>query len=161
MPRLPDRFDLWIRKARSCPDPARQLDLILGAMIALPAWHFLNVGTRERPEPAAGEVDGQRLLLVFSDADRVIEAAGDTKFPADSPVISVPAPAALSECLDPGLLRCDALLVNPGEDAAVIPRRQLVLFEREWRARGGAAAQGFWIPNLTSEEEDFWQEHGL
>jgi hypothetical protein len=161
MPPLPDRFDLWIRKARGCPDPARQLDYILGAMVALPAWHFLNMGTREQPEPATGEIADERVLLVFSDTDRVIEAAGDTKFPTDPPVISVPASAALTECLGPGLLRCDALLVNPGEDAAVITREQLAAFEREWRSRDGAAAQGFWIPNLTSEEEDFWQEHGL
>jgi hypothetical protein len=161
MPRLPDRFDLWIRQARGCPDPARQLDYILGAMMALPAWHFLNLGTREQPQPATGEIEGGRVLLVFSDADRVIEAAGEPKSPSAPPVISVPSSAALAECLGSGLFRCDALLVNPGEDAAVIPREQLVIFEREWRARDGAAARGYWIPNLTSEEEDFWQQHGL
>jgi hypothetical protein len=161
MPRLPDRFDLWVRKARECPDPARQLDYILGAMVALPAWHFLNVGTREKPQPATGEIEGTRLLLVFSDADRVLEATGDAKLPSQPPVISVPAAAALQECLGGGLFQCDALLVNPGTDAAVISREQLAAFENEWRARDGAAAQGFWIPNLTSEEEDFWEEHGL
>jgi hypothetical protein len=161
MPRLPDRFDLWIRRARDCPDPARQLDYILGALVALPAWHFLNLGTLEKPEPATGEIDGAKLLLVFSGPDRVVEAAGDTKFPTAPPVFSLPAAAALSECLGDGRLRCDALLVNPGDDAALIPREQVAEFEREWRARGGAAARGFWIPNLTSEEEDFWQQHGL
>jgi hypothetical protein len=161
MPRLPDRFDLWIRRARDCPDPARQLDLILGGMVALPAWHFLNLGTREKPEPATGEVDGARLLLVFSDPDRVVEAAGDAQFPTTPPVFSLPAATALAECLGDGPLRCDALLVNPGEDAALIPREQVAAFEREWRARDAVSARGFWIPNLTSEEEDFWQEHGL
>jgi hypothetical protein len=161
MPRLPDRFDLWIRKARDCPDPARQLDYILGAMIALPAWHFLNVGTHEKPQPATGEIEGTRVLLVFSDPDRVLEAAGDAKFPAAPPVFSLPAPMALAQSLGEGLFRCAALLVNPGEDAALIPREQVAAFEREWRARDAAAARGFWIPNLTSEEEDFWQEHGL
>jgi hypothetical protein len=161
MPRLPDRFDLWIRKARECPDPERQLDYILGAMVALPAWYFLNIGTRENPQPAVGEVDGARVMLVFSDADRVLEAAGDAEFPSAPPVLSLPAAAALTECLGDGLFRCAALLINPGEDAALVPRPQLAVFERGWQARGGAAARGFWIPHLSSEEEDFWQEHGL
>jgi hypothetical protein len=163
MPRLPDRFDLWMRKARACPDPARQLDYILGAMVALPAWHFLNLGTRARPHPATTEVDGARLLLVFSDADRVAELAEQMNLPAgaEPPIISIPAPAALAECLGDGFLKSEGLLVNPGEDAAVVPREQLAEFEREWRERGGAQRAGFWIPNLTSEEEDFWQENGL
>ena len=164
MPRLPDRFDLWVRKARACPDPARQLDYILGGLLAQPAWHFLNIGTREKPQPATADIDGEWILLVFSDADRAINLAQEMKLagdPAHPPVISIPAAAALAECLGEGLLKSDGLFINPGEDSALIPREQVAAFEQDWRARGGAKGQGFWIPNLTSREEDFWQEHGL
>jgi hypothetical protein len=161
MPRLPDRFDLWIRKARACPDPDRQLDYILGALVALPAWHFLNLGTRAAPQPATTELEGARLLLVFSDADRLTELAGPLSLGSEPPIISVPAAAALAECLGEGLFKSDGLLVNPGEDAVVVPREQVEIFANAWRAGGGAQGAGFWIPNLTSQEEDFWQEHGL
>jgi hypothetical protein len=163
MPRLPDRFDLWVRRARDCADPARQLDYILGAMMALPAWHFLNLGTRDKPLPAAGEIDGARMLLVFSDPDRVAEWAGQMNLSVEDgpPIISIPPTAALAECLGEGLLKSDGLFVNPGEDAAVVPRDQVAAFAQAWREQGGTLRPGFWIPHLTSEEEDFWQEHGL
>jgi hypothetical protein len=161
MARVPDRFDLFVRKARDCPDPARQLDYILGALVALPSWHFLNLGPREKPQPATAEIDGARLLLVFSNAERVIETAGDANFPTQPPVWSLSSPEALVACLGHGPLQCDGLLINAGEDAAVVPRAQVEAFAAEWRERGSAAGRGFWIPGVTSEEEDFWQEHGL
>jgi hypothetical protein len=43
----------------------------------------------------------------------------------------------------------------------MIPFAQLESYHAEWSQRGGRQASGFWIPNMTSEEEDFWQEHGL
>jgi hypothetical protein len=65
-------------------------------------------------------------------------------------------PAALAWCVE-----CrTGVLVNPPEDAALIPFSQIEAFHREWKARGERQAAGFWIPNMTSEEEDFWQEHG-
>jgi hypothetical protein len=161
MPRLPDRFDLWVRRARACDDPERQLDYILGGLMALPAWYFLNVGSRTTPEPARAEIDGGHFLLVFSDAARVLDLLGDAHHAGETPVFSLPPADALAACLGEGSLRCDGLLVNPGEDAAAIPRDQLAHFERAWRERGGATRPGFWIPNLTTEEEDFWQQHGL
>lgn len=159
MPRLPDRFDLWVRKARACPDPERQLDYVLGALTGLASWHFLNIGTKEKPEPATGEIENEPYLLVFSDADRAMEIVGQTGRAADaSSVITTPTEAAMIWCVEKK--QC-GLLVNPGEDAAAIPLGHVAAFLKEWRARVARHAAGFWIPNLTSEEEDFWQEHGL
>jgi hypothetical protein len=162
MPRLPDRFDLWVRRARDSSDPARRLDYVLGALVALPAWHFLNRGTREKPAPTTAEIDGALHLLVFSDADRVVEVAeqiGQTGPGEIPPLISIPMPAVLDWCLDDQTW--SDLLINPGADAVALPRTQVEAFTREWQARGKRQASGFWIPNLTTEEEDFWQEHGL
>jgi hypothetical protein len=161
MPRLPDRFDLWVRLARACPRPERQVDYVLGALVALPEWYFLNVGTKENPLPAAGEIEGASYLLVFSDADRVAEIAEQIGPPASDypgPVIAVPTLRALDWCVDERPMQCAGLLINPGEDAAAIPLERVAAFAREWKAR---PPSGFWIPNLTTAEEDFWREHGL
>ncbi len=157
MARVPDRFDLWVRRARACADPARQADYVLGALAALPYWHLLNTGTREHPQPAEAEVEGARYLLVFSDAARVEDLMADTGSAA--PPISMPTIKAFGWSLErPGTA---GLLVNPGEDAALVPRDQVDFFHLEWRARQADGPAGFWIPNMTDEEEDFWQEHGL
>lgn len=157
MGRLPDRFDLWVRQARACADPGRQADYVLGALASLPYWHLLNIGTREKPQPAEGEVDGARYLIVFSDAVRVEELSGSES--SAPPPISMPTIKAFPWCLQqPGVA---GLLVNPGEDAALVPRDRLEHFHAEWLARQAAQPAGFWIPNMTGEEEDFWQEHGL
>jgi hypothetical protein len=157
MARLPDRFDLWLRQARACADPARQADYVLGALAALPYWHLLNVGTREQPQPAEGEVDGGRYLLVFSNAEHVEELIAGTESMA--PPISMPTIKAFPWSLDrPGTA---GLFVNPGEDSALVPREHVAHFHTEWLARQVGQPTGFWIPNMTSEEEDFWQEHGL
>ncbi len=53
------------------------------------------------------------------------------------------------------------LFVNAPEDAVMIPFAQVENFHSEWVKRGGRQSSGFWIPNMTTEEEDFWQEHRL
>jgi len=164
MARLPDRFDLWVRKARECRDPARQADYILGALAGLKEWHFLNVGTRESPQAARTQIGAGSCLLVYSDMSRIeelIQEGGrslqNPRRKEPLPVITIPAAAAMSWCVE-----CQAgLLVNPGEDAVLIPFAQLEAFHAEWRQRGGRQAAGFWIPNMSTEEEDFWREHGL
>lgn len=162
MPRLPDRFDLWVRKARASADPARQLDFILGALIGLREWHFLNVGTVENPQPAEVEIDSGLHLLVFSDPDRIEEITGKQATREEpAPAISIPTTAAIKWCVERKKQGCSGLLINPGDDSALIVMPQLEAFYEEWRRRGGQQRAGFWIPNLTSEEEDFWQEHGL
>lgn len=157
MARLPDRFDLWVRQARKCPDPVRQVDYVLGALAALREWHFLNLGTVEVPRSAEVELEGARHLLVFSDVGRIEELT----VVQPTPVITVPTALAMPWCLDRQAEGCMGLLVNPGEDAFAFSMEQLAAFHAEWSQRGGRQASGFWIPNLTTEEEDFWQEHGI
>jgi hypothetical protein len=71
-------------------------------------------------------------------------------------VITIPTAAAMKWCVEGRT----GLLVNPGEDAVMIPFEHVEGFHAEWIARGGREASGFWIPNMTTEEEDFWQENG-
>jgi len=161
MARLPDRFDLWIQKARECEDPIRQVDYVLGSMVALSEWHFLNIGAKETPEPAMAEIDGGRYLLVFSDTGRVEEMFEGRETSEVLPVISISTAKAMTWCLERGEEGCSGLLVNPGDYAALVPMTQLEYFLAEWKRRGEHLASGFWIPNITTEEEDFWQEHGV
>jgi hypothetical protein len=159
MARLPDRFDLWVRKARKCRDTARQADYVLGALAGLKEWHFLNVGTRGAPQAAEVPMGTDPCRPVFSDVSRIEELVherGGAHSNEPLPVITIPAAAAMAWCVE-----CrTGLLVNPGEDAALIPFAQVEAFHAEWLQRGGRQAAGFWIPNMTTEEEDFWQEHG-
>jgi len=160
MARLPDRFDLWVRKARQCTDPARQIDYVLGALAGLREWHFLNIGTKEIPQPATARIDSRDCRLVFTDVGRLeemIEESSGARGKSPLPVISIPTAAAMAWCVEGRT----GLLVNPGEDAVIIPFEQVQRFHAEWTRRGGREASGFWIPNLTTEEEDFWQENGL
>jgi len=158
MARLPDRFDLWVRKARECRDTVRQADYVLGALAGLKEWHFLNVGTKANPLPAEAGFDGARYLLVFSDTGRIEEIQEDGARPDDPlATIVIPTGTAMAWCVEHRM----GLLVNPGEDSALIPLQRLEIFHAEWNRRGGRQAAGFWIPNMTTQEEDFWQEHGL
>jgi hypothetical protein len=162
MPRLPDRFDLWVRRAKAFSDSERQLDFVLGALVTLPDWYFLNVGSAEKPQPAVGEIEGVRSLLVFSDAGRVVEVAEQMEIAKpETHALAIPSAKALAWCVEARPGGCGALLVNPGEDAALIPLDRVADFAREWQARDALQASGFWIPNLTEEEEEFWQEHGV
>jgi len=160
MPRLPDRFDLQVRKARSCTDPVRQADYVLGALAGLREWHFVNLGTKENPQAARTEIDADPYLLVYSNADRIedfVREQGLVRETAALPVISVATEAAMKWCVECRV----GLFVNPPEDAVMIPFEQVQAFHAEWLKRGARQSSGFWIPNMTSEEEDFWQEHGL
>jgi hypothetical protein len=158
MARLPDRFDLWVRKARKCRDPARQADYVLGALAGLKEWYFPAVGRKENPLPAEAEIEGARYVLVFSDPGRIEEIHEDGTQRGDPlAAIAMPMAAAMAWCVE----RRAGVLVNPGEDSALIPVERLEIFQAEWRQRGGRQAAGFWIPNMTTEEEDFWQEQGL
>jgi hypothetical protein len=163
MPRLPDHFDLWVRKAREQSDPVRQTDFVLGALMGLRDWHFLNIGSVEKPQAARTQIDQDACVLVFSGIDRLeelVEISGAGKHVPKGqppPAITVPSAAALPWCVE-----CKVgLLINPSEEAVLIPLNQVESFCKEWQARGKRQAAGFWIPNMTSEEEDFWQEHGL
>ncbi len=161
MGRLPDRFDLWLRKARESTDPARQVDYVLGALVGLKEWFFLNTGTKERPMAAKTQIESDLCVLVFSDAARVEEflegkeglvPKGDVL-----PAIVIPSAAALAWCVESQT----GLLLNPNGEGVLIPLEQVKAFHAEWIQRGGRQAAGYWIPNMTSEEEDFWQANGL
>jgi len=158
MARLPDHFDLWIRKARESFDPARQAEYVLGALSALDYWYFLGNNSKENPQPSEVEIENHWYKLVFSDSARMADLA-PTGTPL--PVIAIPTPKAMVWCLERKAEGSAGLLVNPGDFAALIPLSQLEAFHSEWIHRGGRQASGFWIPNMTSAEEDFWQQHGL
>ena len=126
---------------------------MLGALAALREWHFFNIGTKEKPEPATApseEVEG-RYLLVFSDTDRIEEML-EGRIAKDDllPVITIPTALAMDFCLGLKADGCAGLLLNPGEDAALIPLVQLESFYAEWKQRGGRQASGFWIPGMTT-----------
>jgi hypothetical protein len=169
MPRLPDRFDLWVRRARETADPARQVDLVLGALIALPDLYFLNNGTKEQPrigraKSRQAQDSEDEFAAVFTDGQRLKDFAeergmlGGTRFENDPPAIVSPAPAGLHWCIENRL----GLLINPNQGEIVqVPPATLASFFEEWNQRGARQAAGFWIPNMTTEEQDFWQEHGL
>jgi hypothetical protein len=160
MSRLPDRFDLQVRKARSCTDPVRQADYVLGALAGLAEWHFFNLGTKEKPQAARTQIDSDPYLLVYSNIDRIeefVRAHGEERTSGPLPIITVATPAALAWCVECGV----GLFVNPPEDAVMIPGDQVKAFYAGWLKHGARQSSGFWIPNMTTEEEDFWQEHGL
>ena len=161
MGRLPDRFDLWLRKARECGDPAREANYVLGALMGLKDWLFLNIGTKEKPMAAKTQIEGDLCVLVFSDTGRIEEFIQDKEglVPKGDalPAIAIPTAAALAWCVESQT----GLLLNPNDEAVLIPLGQVKAFHAQWNQRGGRQASGFWIPNMTSEEEDFWQEHGL
>src|ERR1700678_2051948 len=100
MAAVPDRFDLWVRKARECADPVRQTDYVLGSLAGLNDWHFLNLGSGQKPEAAGAEIEGGRHLLVFSDAGRIeamLKDGGQSVRPL--PVMTIPTVAAMRWCL--------------------------------------------------------------
>ena len=163
MPRLPDRFDLWVRKARESVDPERQVDLVLGALVAREELYFLNVGTKEQPRIARAEVSPDECAVVFTDSGRVDDFFEEqpqmrTGMPEELPVIVSPMATALGWCVDNTV----GLIINPGGgDTVAASPGAVATFVAEWKQRGGRQSAGFWIPNMTSEEEDFWQENGL
>jgi hypothetical protein len=164
MSRLPDRFDLWVRKAQESADPARQVDLVLGALVARDELYFLNIGTKEQPRIARIDVLAEECAIVFTDAERVGEFVAEQPQmqtgPANElPVIVSPTGSALAWCVE----NKSGLLINPKSDTDTVIASPAAVagFVAEWQQRGGRQAAGFWIPNLTSEEEDFWQENGV
>ena len=163
MARLPDRFDLWVRKARESADPARQVDLVLGALVAREELYFLNVGTKEQPRVARAEIPPDVCAIVFTDTGRVSDFLEEQPQifaapPDEMPVIAAPMAGALAWCVENKV----GLLINPSGDGAPFASPSAVAaFVAEWTQRGGRQASGFWIPSMTSEEEDFWQEHGV
>lgn len=170
MSALPDWFDLWVRRARDLPvgDSQRQVDLLLGAVFVMPVVYFWNIGSEARPAPAIGEdEDGRQLALLFTQAGKledVLEERHDGIIDGHEglPVIGVP-PVQVGGYLQD--LNADgagigSILVNPGEYAFQIEVLAWEAFSVSFEQRD-PEARGFWIPHMTTEEEDFWEEHGL
>ncbi len=165
MSRIPDRFDLLVRKAqeRDCP-PERQLDLLLGGLFALSEWHFINRGDRENPHPAFVELDGTVCLLLFSSPDKADDFSserGERKPQEPLGLISIRPADAIEYARQFEAHGCRHLLVNPGAFSFMVSTDEVFNFYTEWIRNRDKNKIGFWIPNMTSEEEDFWQEHGL
>ncbi len=164
MPRIPDRFDLWVRQARaSTTDPQRQVDWVLGAVVALKELHFVNIGTRAAPLIAKMPIATDECVLAFTDRGRIEEFIAEhpalRKAPDDGPpVITSPTAAAPKWCIE----NRAGLVLNPGPDeTALVPWTELAAFVEEWHRINERRVVGYWIPNMTTEEEDFWQQHGL
>jgi len=174
MPALPDWFDVWVRRTRELPDAdgQRQLELLLGAVFTMPVVYFWNIGSESEPAPAIGEdEDGRHLALLFTHAGKLQDLLderedGVVELDGAVPVISM-APAQIGgyvQDLNTDGADIGSLLVNAGEFAFQVDIRAWEAFALAWEERDPAerqAAQGFWIPKMSTEEEDFWEEHGL
>jgi hypothetical protein len=159
---LPDSFDLWVRRARTA-SPTRQTEILLGTLLGQLRWYFINQN-KEHPTPAAVTLDGQFLLLLFTSPDRAgnfIEASQHRNHHDPVSMIDLSPEQAVPWCLNFAPQGVSGLLVNPGDYAFTIDFPGLNLFYQQWQNSGSRSGQGFWIPNMTSEEEDFWQEHGV
>ncbi|HSI84863.1 MAG TPA: hypothetical protein VK970_13815 [Candidatus Methylacidiphilales bacterium] len=181
MVNIPDQFDLDVRRAKRQSDPEQQMELLLGALLARKEWYFYNIGTQEKPEPARVEIEDRPYLLVFSSADKLHNLRdlqqGDRKDAEPSPVMStelpnfsIPCMQAVDYCLaladaqlggDQSAALLEGMLINPGDHAFAISMASFRHYMAAWKERGGHIGQGFLIPNISTEEDDFYQEHGL
>jgi len=135
------------------------MDLVLGALVARTEVYFVNIGTKESPRISSGKMASEECALVFSDVERIEEfLALNTRAGQELAVIASPTASALAWCVENRV----GVVLNPSVgETVMIPAAMLAAFIEEWKQRGGRQSAGFWIPNMTSEEEDFWQENGL
>jgi hypothetical protein len=147
---LPDQFDHVIRSARDLVgQPEKQQEHCLGALFGLRHWHFVNIGSLDRPRPATGIIDTARLLVVFSSTGKLADAMGKS---ASS--ISIPTARAVGYCKQ---FPVEGLLVNPGEWSFAVELRAIEHFANAATSGG----TGFWITHTTTEEDDFWDDLGV
>ncbi len=159
---LPDQFDLWVRKAKQMA-PARQLDCLLGMLFAQPEWFFFNQDEK-KVLPAQIEIENAKCLILFSDSRKMLEFFENAMHQKldQLPSLAIPAASGTEFCLQFRASGCEAILVNPGTEPFQVSLEALERFNLEWQAyHRSQASRGFWIPNMTTEEDDFWQEHGL
>ncbi|PTY03974.1 hypothetical protein DB346_02615 [Verrucomicrobia bacterium LW23] len=181
MATIPDQFDLGVRRARLAADPDEQMEILMGALLARAEWYFLNIGTRHAPEAARVDMDDGPYLLLFTSPDKLHNLTDlrrgcreDYESPAPMPNFSIPCLKAVDYCLGLGDAALAAapsapggaavvrgLFINPGDYAFAVPMERFRQYITDWRERGGHLGQGFLIPNTSTEEDDFYQEHGL
>lgn len=164
MAAIPDSFDLQVRRAREAT-PERQLDFLLGTLLALPEWWLLNRGSESEPYPAMVELEKAKCVVVFSAPGKLQDFAEELNGGKREsvPNVAIRVPEVVDYCLLFRAVGATAILVNPGDFAFTVEFDALESFTKAWRERRATVgdSRGFWIPNMTSEEEDFWQSHGL
>lgn len=162
---IPDRFDLMVRKARELDtEPERQVDILMGGLFALWEWHFLNAGDAEQPHPRFLQVDDTVCVAAFTDPNKAGEFTlerGERERTDPLGLISMRPRDAVEYALQFEPHGCGHFLINPGPFGFMIPFDVASRFYTAWKEAGAGLGQGFWIPSMTDEEEDFWQEHGL
>lgn len=159
--RLKSQFDRWIERARQ-PDEADPLDRSLGALLGLDFWFFLNSGQRDDPQPAAVELDGTTLLLVFSDLDHLDDFTLESgRRQAGQPLsfFCVPTLQAPPYCMRFEKVGVRGILVNPGAFAFSVELPTLESFYRAWRDDPRRQERAAFAEVPSSFEEDFWVEN--
>ncbi len=163
MAAIPDSFDLQVRRAKQAA-PERQLDFLLGSLLALSEWWLLNQGSETAPYPAIVELDAVKCVVVFSASGKLQDFVGECRGENERIAqIAIRVPEVVDYCLRFRSVGVTAILVNPGDFAFTVELEAVESFATAWRERRAAKGEsrGFWIPNMTTEEEDFWQSHGL
>jgi hypothetical protein len=165
MSRLPDRFDLLVRKMREREsDPQRQLDFLLAAFFTLKEAHLLNAGGQEDPRPRFVQMDALILMPVFSSADQADSYTIEQQQRSDRDplgLISMPPLSVLEYAQEWKGLGCEHWFVNPGPYGFIVSVAEAEFYQQQRAESAQANTMGFWISNPTAEEEAFWEDHGL
>jgi hypothetical protein len=115
--------------------------------------------------PASSPISDEQVLLVYSDPSRLLEAL--EYYLIDKPGGRVEGPGSISMTpigtFEFCLKNNTGLLVNPlaSEHNLLVPHEHVKAFYLNWKESAKHAQNCFWVPNMTDEEEDFWQERGL
>ena len=125
----------------------------------------MNRGSETEPYPAVVELGAAKCVVVFSAPGKLQDFADELRGEKveEMPNLAIRVPEVVDYCLLFRGAGATAILVNPGDFAFTVELDALESFTNAWRERRAAKGEsrGFWIPNMTSEEEDFWQSHGL
>ncbi|GEM_PF-984844 len=165
MSRLPDRFDLLVRQVRKeAGSPERQIDFLMAAFFALKEAHLLNTGNEATPMPSFVELDNLILMPVFSSADQADTYTSERGQRQDRDplgLISLQPPALLEYTRAFKDYGCHHWIINPGPYGFIVPVEDAETYQKQRLESGEKSHIGFWIPNMTTEEEAFWEDHGL
>jgi hypothetical protein len=165
MSRLPDRFDLLVRKVREEPySPERQLDFLLAAFFTLKEAHLINTGMEASPMPSFVELDNLILMPVFSSTDQADTYTSERGQRGDRDplgLISLQPLSLLEYSRAFTEFGCSHWIINPGPYGFILGLDEAEAYQKAFRASVDQHSRGFWISNLTSEEEAFWEDHGL
>jgi len=165
MSRLPDRFDLLVRKVREGDfTPDRQIDFLLAAFFTLKEAHLINAADEVSPLPTFLELDEAVLMPVFTSADQAdtyTSERGQRGDHDDLCLISMPPAIVLDYAESFTSYGCKDWFINPGPFGFIISLQEAQAYQQQKNKVGQRPDIGFWIPNLTSQEEAFWEDNGL